>query len=80
VAGRKGCGPERAGRPAAAPSLHGVPALTPAGPAPHRARRAQNKRNPRAPDFKHRTEDKALWISSRNTPSWVVPNLPPPRG
>ncbi|CAL5229676.1 g13043 [Coccomyxa viridis] len=32
----------------------------------------QNKRNPRAPDFKHKDEkDTVLWLDSRDTPSWV---------
>jgi hypothetical protein len=38
-----------------------------------------NKRNPRAPDFKQRDGDAALWIQSNNTPDWVHANLPPPR-
>ncbi|GBF99391.1 hypothetical protein Rsub_12324 [Raphidocelis subcapitata] len=38
-----------------------------------------NKRNPRAPDFKQRDGDAALWIQSNNTPDWVPGNLPPPR-
>ncbi|KAJ7256129.1 hypothetical protein O6H91_Y414900 [Diphasiastrum complanatum] len=35
-----------------------------------------NKRNPRSPDFKHRTsEEKALWIDSRFNPPWVHARL-----
>ena len=31
-----------------------------------------NKRNPRAPDFKHKDEkDTVLWLDSRDTPTWV---------
>ncbi len=40
----------------------------------------RNKRNPKAPDFKAKQEDHALWIDSRSTPEWVAANLPPPRG
>ncbi len=34
-----------------------------------------NKRNPRAPDFKHKEGNEALWISSRDTPPWVTAQL-----
>lgn len=35
-----------------------------------------NKRNPRAPDFKHKDEkDTVLWLDSRDTPSWVAAQL-----
>lgn len=34
-----------------------------------------NKRNPRAPDFKHKERNDALWIGGRDTPAWVVPQL-----
>lgn len=35
-----------------------------------------NKRNPRAPDFKHRDNpDKALWIVGKKNPSWVSARL-----
>ena len=30
-----------------------------------------DKRNPRAPDFKHKLTRKGLWISGRTTPDWV---------
>lgn len=30
-----------------------------------------NKRNPRAPDFKAKDGDAALWLDSRDTPPWV---------
>jgi hypothetical protein len=43
------------------------------------------KRNPRAPDFVQRGrtgQEVALWISSKDTPEWVLPyinsQLPPP--
>lgn len=29
------------------------------------------KRNPRAPDFKQKDGDAALWLDSRDTPPWV---------
>jgi len=34
-----------------------------------------NKRNPRAPDFKAKDGDAALWLDSRDTPPWVGPEL-----
>lgn len=34
-----------------------------------------NKRNPRAPDFKHKDTGEALWIDSRYTPLWVKSQL-----
>jgi len=34
-----------------------------------------NKRNPRAPDFKHKDSGEALWIDSRDTPPWVADSL-----
>lgn len=33
------------------------------------------KKNPRAPDFKHKTTRESLWISSWETPPWVMPQL-----
>lgn len=33
------------------------------------------KRNPRAPDFKHKDSGEALWIDSRDTPGWVADSL-----
>ncbi|CAK0784505.1 hypothetical protein CVIRNUC_007709 [Coccomyxa viridis] len=36
----------------------------------------QNKRNPRAPDFKHKDDkDSVLWLDSRDTPPWVGAQL-----
>ena len=36
----------------------------------------QNKRNPRAPDFKHKDDkESVLWLDSRDTPSWVGAKL-----
>ncbi|KAK9794639.1 hypothetical protein WJX73_005598 [Symbiochloris irregularis] len=40
-----------------------------------------NKRNPRAPDFKHKSTGAPLWIDSRDTPIFVeqqLTTLPPP--
>ena len=34
-----------------------------------------SKKNPKAPDFKHKETGEALWIQSRNTPSWVASSL-----
>lgn len=34
-----------------------------------------NKRNPRAPDFKHKDTGEALWINSRYNPLWVKSQL-----
>jgi len=34
-----------------------------------------NKRNPRAPDFKHKDSGEALWIDSYDTPPWVADSL-----
>jgi len=34
-----------------------------------------NKRNPRAPDFKHKDTGEALWIGSRYNPLWVKSQL-----
>ncbi|KAL1565977.1 protein OSB2, chloroplastic-like [Salvia divinorum] len=34
-----------------------------------------NKRNPKAPDFKHKETQKALWL--RGSPEWVLSKLPP---
>jgi len=34
-----------------------------------------SKKNPRAPDFKHKETGEALWVESRNTPSWVASSL-----
>ncbi|KIZ01455.1 hypothetical protein MNEG_6510 [Monoraphidium neglectum] len=39
-----------------------------------------NKRNPKAPDYKSKDGDIALWIDSRATPEWVLSNLPPTQG
>ncbi len=33
------------------------------------------KRNPKAPDFKHKETGEALWVESRTTPSWVASSL-----
>ncbi|UPR00756.1 single-stranded DNA-binding protein [Chloropicon primus] len=33
------------------------------------------KKNPRAPDFKHKETGEALWIESRGTPAWVASSL-----
>ena len=33
------------------------------------------KRNPKAPDFKHKETGDALWITSRDTPAWVESSL-----
>merc|ERR1712060_818457 len=33
------------------------------------------KRNPKAPDFKHKETGEALWIESRGTPAWVASSL-----
>lgn len=33
------------------------------------------KRNPKAPDFKHKDTGEALWIEGRSTPSWVNSQL-----
>lgn len=33
------------------------------------------RRNPRAPDFKHKVTSKALWIDNRHTPEWVRARL-----
>lgn len=35
------------------------------------------KFNPKSPDFKHKVTGEALWIISKSTPMWVIPNLPP---
>eukprot|EP00884_Botryococcus_braunii_P002080 jgi/Botrbrau1/11873/Bobra.126_2s0008.1 len=41
-----------------------------------------DKRNPRAPDFKHKVNHEALWLNGKDTPpgmkEWVVLNLPAP--
>jgi hypothetical protein len=44
------------------------------------------KLNPKAPDFKHKTDNTALWVISQDTPRWVVqhiedglPRAPAPR-
>lgn len=34
-----------------------------------------NKRNPRGPDFKHKSTGAALWINSRDTPAWVLEDI-----
>jgi hypothetical protein len=36
---------------------------------------SSNKRNPRAPDFKHRVSKKGLWIDRWYTPKWVKDRL-----
>ncbi|PON68629.1 Single-stranded DNA-binding protein [Parasponia andersonii] len=36
-----------------------------------------DKRNERAPDFKHKETNEVLWLS--NSPTWVLSKLPPPR-
>lgn len=33
------------------------------------------KRNPKAPDFKHKETGEALWVESRGTPAWVASSL-----
>lgn len=35
----------------------------------------RNKRNPKAPDFKHKDTGEALWIDGRSTPPWVKSQL-----
>lgn len=35
----------------------------------------RTKRNPKAPDFKHKDTGDALWIDSRQTPDWVPASL-----
>ncbi|KAJ7533648.1 hypothetical protein O6H91_13G058400 [Diphasiastrum complanatum] len=37
--------------------------------------RSDDKRNPRFPDFKHKTAKKALWMDNRLNPSWVHTRL-----
>lgn len=32
----------------------------------------ENKRNPRAPDFKNKESGQALWLDSYNRPSWIT--------
>lgn len=34
-----------------------------------------NKRNPRAPDFRHKDSGEGLWIESRHSPSWLKSQL-----
>ncbi|XP_010478544.1 PREDICTED: protein OSB4, chloroplastic-like [Camelina sativa] len=36
-----------------------------------------NKRNPKAPDFKHKETGVGLWLN--DSPSWVLERLPPPK-
>lgn len=31
----------------------------------------EGKRNPRAPDYKHKDTGAALWLNSRERPSWI---------
>ena len=31
----------------------------------------QDKRNPRAPDFRHKDSGDALWLDSRDRPPWI---------
>jgi hypothetical protein len=33
------------------------------------------QRNPKAPDFKHKSTQEALWINSWNNPPWVEQQL-----
>jgi hypothetical protein len=33
------------------------------------------QRNPKAPDFKHKIDNTALWIDSKYTPTWVKDRL-----
>jgi len=42
-----------------------------------RADKAAGKRSPKFPDFKRKGDDAPLWISSRDTPSWVREALGP---
>ena len=35
----------------------------------------ENKRNPRAPDFKHKDTGEGLWLTGRDTPPWVMERL-----
>ncbi|KQK14078.1 protein OSB1, mitochondrial isoform X1 [Brachypodium distachyon] len=35
----------------------------------------QNKKNPRYPDFKHKSTGEALWVDGRNNPNWVISQL-----
>ncbi|KAK3278561.1 hypothetical protein CYMTET_13508 [Cymbomonas tetramitiformis] len=35
----------------------------------------EGKRNPKAPDFKHKDTNEPLWINSYDTPSWVAEKL-----
>ena len=34
-----------------------------------------SQRNPKAPDFKHKIDNTALWIDSKYTPTWVKDRL-----
>jgi len=54
-------------------------ASQPACQSPHAttASTQQDKRNPRAPDFKRKGDGRALWVSSSQTPAWALSNLPP---
>ncbi|KAF3325311.1 hypothetical protein FCM35_KLT10382 [Carex littledalei] len=35
----------------------------------------RNKKNPNAPDFKHKDTNEALWINSKYIPDWVISQL-----
>lgn len=35
----------------------------------------ENKRNPRAPDFKHKDTGEGLWLTGRDTPPWVMERM-----
>ena len=41
----------------------------------NRERKSQPGANPRSPDFKHKESGEALWIESRDTPTWVLETL-----
>jgi single-strand DNA-binding protein len=41
----------------------------------NRDRKAAPGANPRSPDFKHKETGEALWIESRDTPTWVLETL-----
>ena len=44
----------------------------------NRAGKQSGLRSPKFPDFQHKTDRRALWLSGRGTPAWVVDQLPPP--
>ncbi|KAM3260105.1 hypothetical protein ACQJBY_051396 [Aegilops geniculata] len=37
--------------------------------------RKDKQKNPRYPDFKHKSTGEALWVEGRNNPNWVVSQL-----